>query len=37
MKTSAAVLLAQSRLVPVTGTKFGWPLKMISSVGVCAT
>src|SRR5262245_41333708 len=37
MRTSADVLLGPSSLVPVTGTKLGGPLKMISSLGVCVT
>ena len=32
-KTSEVVLAAQSSCVPLMGTKSGWPLKMISSLG----
>ena len=35
--TSVALLVAHSSGVPVIGTRFGWPLKTISSVGTSVT
>ena len=37
MNTSAVVFDAHSSCVPVIGTKSGWPLKTISSVGAWLT